>query len=100
MIDLNSLAKDAHKNAVKRGKSTILPNHKRDVMSICEELFEFNNAKENKLSEHLPIYTEAEEELADILIGCMTELQKRGVDIEVLITDKIRYNENRKNDKC
>ena len=39
--------------------------------------------------------TEAVEELGDVMIACMTELCKRNVDVEKLISDKIRFNELR-----
>ena len=52
-------------------------------------------ASEERQSEHLPLYTEAVEELGDVMIACMTELCKRNVDVEKLISDKIRFNELR-----
>jgi hypothetical protein len=59
------------------------------------EVNEFAEASEDKKSEHLPEYTEAQEELADIIIGCMTELFKRGVDVDKIIDAKIEFNEQR-----
>ena len=53
-------------------------------------------AFEHIASTHLPQYTEAQEELADIIIACFTELHRRGVDVEKIITDKIKFNETRK----
>lgn len=55
----------------------------------------FVEASEDKESVHLPEYTEAQEELADILICCMTELVKRGVNVDKIIDAKIKFNENR-----
>ena len=59
------------------------------------EVNEFAEASEDKKSEHLPEYTEAQEELADIIIGCMTELFKRGIDVDKIIDAKIEINEQR-----
>ena len=59
------------------------------------EVNELAEASEDKKSEHLPEYTEAQEELADIIIGCMTELFKRGVDVDKIIDAKIEFNEQR-----
>lgn len=95
MIDINEIGKNAYQNAVKRKKTGQFPCHDKDVLSIYEEICEFHRAKEDKLSSHLPIYSEAEEELADILISCLTELHKRDVNIERIITDKICFNEKR-----
>ena len=57
---------------------------------------EFIKANEEKPSEHLPEYTEAQEELADILITCLTELDRRKVDVEEIIMKKIEFNKIRK----
>lgn len=51
---------------------------------------------EESPSEHLPEYTEAQEELADILITCLTELDRRKVDVEEIIMKKIEFNKIRK----
>lgn len=59
------------------------------------EMLEFNAASETKPSEHLPEYTEAQEELADIIICGLTELHRRNVDIEELVIKKIEFNERR-----
>lgn len=93
--DFNVVAHDACKNAVARHKTEFSPNHEKDVLSILEELSEFAKASEEKPSEHLPEYTEAAEELADIIIGCMTELYKRNVDVGSIIRDKMNFNETR-----
>jgi hypothetical protein len=46
-------------------------------------------------SNHLPGYTEAQEELADILITCLTELHRRDTDIEKIVSEKVKYNKTR-----
>lgn len=93
--DFNVAAYEAYSNAIKRNKTGDSPNHDKDVLVLLEEFTEFSKASEDKPSEHLPEYTEAAEELADILIGCLTELYKRNVDVGSIIRDKINYNETR-----
>lgn len=60
--------------------------------SLNAELDEFLEADEQAPSGHIPEYTEAQEELADILITCLTELHRRNVDIEGIITKKLTFN--------
>ena len=95
MVTLNILAKLCHKIAKKRGKLEGDSLHWSSVGGISGELMEFIKADETKPSEHLPLYTEAEEELADILITCLTELYRRNSDIAALVYDKIKFNEKR-----
>ena len=95
MVDLNNLALVAKENAFKRGKTLPLVLHSRSAADILKELTEFLEASETKASEHIPDYTEAQEELTDILITCLTELAKRNVDIEKTLMDKIFYNQTR-----
>ena len=92
---MNTIASRCCYNAFKRNKTSLFNEHDEDANSIMEEVKEFLLASEEKKSEHLPKYTEAQEELADILISCMTELYKRGVDIDTIVMDKIIFNENR-----
>lgn len=94
--DFNVAAYEAYSNAIKRNKTEDSPNHEKDVLGLLEEFTEFSKASEDKPSEHLPEYTEAAEELADILIGCLTELYKRNVDVGSIIRDKINFNKTRK----
>lgn len=96
MIDLNTLSITCHKIAIKRGKVGDKIIHWRSASSISDELMEFIKASEEKPSEHLPEYTEAQEELADILITCLTELDRRKVDVEEIIMKKIEFNKTRK----
>ena len=70
-------------------------SHSQCAEGIGKEFVEFIGADEMRSSEHLPEYTEAEEELADLLICYMTELHRRGVDVEDIINKKITFNENR-----
>ena len=94
-MGLQEKASKAFHNALRRGKTSIYNSQKQDTESIMIEVNEFAEASEDKKSEHLPEYTEAQEELADIIIGCMTELFKRGVDVDKIIDAKIEFNEQR-----
>ena len=94
MIDLNQLAQDAYGCALRRKKTTSSVNHIASARSIEEELAEFLDANEIHDSIHIP-YPEAQEELADILIVCLTELHKRGANVEAIIIDKININKHR-----
>lgn len=95
MINLNQIADECRKTAIKRKKIHERLNHWDAVVSLNEELSEYKAASEFSSSEHLPEYTEAQEELADILIVCLTELNRRGVDIESIIKKKLSFNQNR-----
>lgn len=92
---MNNLASRSCYSALKRGKTSVFSEHDEDANSIMGEVNEFLLASEEKKSEHLPEYTEAQEELADVLICCMTELFKRGVNVEKLVRTKIAFNERR-----
>lgn len=92
---INDLAKQAHETAVKRGKTSEDASHLDTFFSILSELKEFRAAGETKKSEHLPEYTETQEELTDVLICCLTELHRRGVDVEEILKAKINYNKTR-----
>ena len=95
MINLNQLAQDAYECALRRKKTTPSVNHIATANSIDEELAEFLEASEVHDSLHIP-YPEAQEELADILIVCLTELHKRGTNVEAIIKEKINFNKNRR----
>lgn len=95
MIDINSIASLCAETAFKRGKISDSVEHWKTAGGISEELMEFIKADESKPSEHIPEYTEAEEELADILITCLTELNRRSVDIEKIVIDKVVFNQKR-----
>lgn len=92
---LTTLGARSYAGAVKRGKTSSVCTHYDTFWGIFEELKEFRESFEGTPSEHLPDYSQAQEELADILICCLTELHRRGVDIDKLILDKIQYNETR-----
>ena len=92
---INDLAKQAHETAVKRGKTSEDASHLDTFFSILSELKEFREASEIDPSEHLPEYTQAQEELTDVLICCLTELYRREVDVEEILIAKINYNKTR-----
>lgn len=92
---INELAQTAFNTAIIRGKTARDMNHLDTFFSILSELKEFRAAGETKKSEHLPEYTEAQEELTDVLICCLTELHRRGVDVERIIKEKIEFNKTR-----
>lgn len=98
-MDLNKAARRAYKNALARKKIVEDVNHKESVRTLGQEFEEFKNADENLPSNHLAEYSEAVEELTDILIGSLTELYRRGVDVETVVHVKLKYNENRLNQK-
>lgn len=99
MIDLNKLAKETYETAVRRGK--FVPTDSKSEMhnvsysAILGELTEFAIASEMSESIHIKGYTEAEEEMIDILITCLTGLRQRGTDIEKLLLDKMEFNKAR-----
>jgi NTP pyrophosphatase (non-canonical NTP hydrolase) len=94
---INQLAQTAFDTAIIRGKTARDMNHLDTFFGILSELKEFREASEVKKSEHLPEYTEAQEELTDVLICCLTELHRRGVDVERIIKEKIEFNKTRCN---
>lgn len=95
MSEINKLAQTAFNTAIIRGKTSKDLSHDDTFFGILEELREFRVASEFGKSKHLPLYTEAQEELADVLICCLTELHRRGVDVEKIIKDKIEFNKTR-----
>lgn len=92
---INKLAEQAFNNAIIRGKTNKDTTHDETFFGILEELREFRVASEFGKSKHLPEYTEAQEELTDVLICCLTELHRRGVDVEKIIKDKVEFNKTR-----
>lgn len=92
---INELAQTAFNTAIIRGKTSKDTTHDDTFFGILEELKEFREASEVDPSEHLPQYTQAQEELTDVLICCLTELHRRGVDVEEILKAKIEYNKKR-----
>lgn len=95
MITLNKLAEKCYQIALRRGKINIYTSRRAIINAISTEWRELSGAAKER-SNHLPKYSEQEEEAADVIITTMTFLQKIGCsDIEQLIKDKIDYNEHR-----
>lgn len=95
-MGINAIAKKAFENALKRGKTTIdMIHHEDTVSSLAEEFLEFVLADEKMPSPHIPEISHSVEELTDILITCMTELYRRDINVEKIVLEKIRFNENR-----
>ena len=80
---------------MRRGKRDEKTSHLDTFYGILDELKEFREASEITPSEHLPQYTQTQEELADIVICGLTELYARVDNVEEVIIDKIRFNETR-----
>lgn len=101
---MNNLSKKTYNTAIERCKITATRDskeqHQEAVVSLLEEIKEFSWASEVRVSSHLPGYTEAQEELADILITCLTELHRRGTDIEKIVSEKVKFNFTRGNIEC
>ena len=99
-MDLNKFGKRAYNNALSRGKihndlADIYVVHEETVVSMTEEMNEVVVASETLPGDHLPQYTEIVEELVDVAIAAITELHRRGVDIEEVLHAKMKYNESR-----
>lgn len=95
MENINQLAQTAFNTAIIRRKTARDMNHLDTFFGILSELKEFRKASETEKSEHLPEYTQAQEELTDVLICCLTELHRREVDVERIIKEKIEFNKTR-----
>lgn len=91
----------AHVHAVRRGKTRNDMTHEENYNGIKEELDEFMNATDEP-SEHLPQFTQRQEELADIILACMTELLKEcaaknnGYNPADVLVAKNEFNANRR----
>lgn len=95
MITLNKLAEKSYHIDMRRGKINIHTSRRAIINAISTEWRELFNAQKEP-SNHLPQYTEQEEEAADVIITTMTFLHKIGCNnIEQLIRDKIDFNDHR-----
>lgn len=92
---LNDLSCQAFNTAVLRGQTDRNASHNDTFFGIFEELREFRAASEVDKSNHLPAYTQAQEELTDVLICCLTELYRRETDVERIVKEKIEFNKTR-----
>lgn len=98
-MDLNKFGKRAAKCALRRGKiHEGLEQgelHQETIEGLNEEVNEVIEASETEASEHLNNYLAVVEELADVAIVAITELYRRGVDIDAVLHEKMKYNERR-----
>ena len=93
MITLNRLAKRCFDIALKRKKMTETTSPKAVVLAISSEWRELAEAGKER-SNHIPSWSEREEEAADVIIA--TLLEKIGCnDIEQLLKDKVEFNSYR-----
>ena len=90
------MAAQAYDTAVARGKICENDTHDDVFFGILEELREFREASESAPSVHVPELTEAEEELVDVYICCLTELHRRVPDVERAVKLKLNYNKTRR----
>lgn len=96
--DVNVLASFSYDLAIKRGKTGLNLSIDDICNGIGEELEELRSATENT-SEHIPDYTEHQEELADVILAGLTELRKiceGKCFVSDVLSAKIEYNRNRK----
>lgn len=62
--------------------------------ALVGEVKEFINAK--GMSRHLTNRSEFAEELADVVITCMTIAEYNGINLDTIISEKMKYNQSRK----
>lgn len=91
----------AYVHAVRREKTRNDMTHEEIYNGIKQELEEFKQATDAP-SEHLPQFSQRQEELADIILACMTELCKEcmaknnGYNPADVLVAKNEYNAKRK----
>lgn len=104
--DINLIGLCSLVTALKRKKTTMNLSHEERCNGIAEELDELRRAT-NEPSEHIPPYTQRQEELADIILAALTELgmttfvynKDKGKPVDLwsdIIQAKIKYNVSRK----
>lgn len=96
-MDLTTLSRMAFESAIKRKKTKIGLSPAETAKGIQAEVKELSKARPFEPSPHISRYTEVEEELADILICCLTELYARGCNVQQVLEAKIAYNAIRDN---
>lgn len=99
MNDIDFIAMWSFVLACKRGKTRMELSHEDVCNGIEAELNELREATDEP-SEHIPQFTQRQEELADIILSAATELLKECSKTCVLTSDvikaKIEYNKQRK----
>lgn len=95
MITLNTLAKKCFEIALKRKKIVETTSPKTVVLAISSEWRELAEAGKER-SNHIPSWSEREEEAADVIIATLTYLERIGCkNIEQLLKDKVEFNSYR-----
>ncbi len=89
MIDLNKLSEQTHACAVRRGKIKDDTKWHELTNDLCREAQELATAFYNWDE------VNRNEELADIMIVCLSIAKHYGIDIEQAIIKKMAYNEVR-----
>jgi len=77
MKDIDFVSMFSFAIALKRGKTSPNLSHEEVCNGISEELDELRQATDEP-SEHIPPYTQRQEELADIILAALTELEMLG----------------------
>lgn len=93
--NVNFLAIRSYVAALRRGKVRDKTKKEDFLRAIKSEVREYREAT-NVISAHIPQFSHETEELADIIITCMTTLAHMGVDVGAVLNAKIQYNMNRK----
>lgn len=94
-MNLSEMARRSYLCALRRGKTRRNNTHEALCRGIQEEMDELHKADRYNESEHLKGISEEVEELADVILCCMTELYGRGLDVEIVIKRKLLFNEKR-----
>lgn len=97
--DIDFIAMQSFTSACRRGKTSVDLTHEEICNGIEAEFKEFREAT-NDPSEHLPQFTQRQEELADIILSACTELlkecNKNGPSLpSQVINAKIKFNKTR-----
>lgn len=101
VANLNTIGMVADFIATKRNKKTDTSTNE-ELFRVLEDEFEeisevFNEGAELAPSQHIgDEYTWLEEEIADVLIVCLTWLHHKNCNINSLVRKKMLYNLNRK----
>lgn len=97
--DIDFIAMESFTSACRRGKTSLKLTHEEICNGIESEFKEFRAATDEP-SEHLPQFTQRQEELADIILAACTELLKEcnenGFLPSEILNAKIEFNKTRK----
>ena len=95
LTDIDIVAIQSFASAYSRGKTSLKMTHKEVCNSIEEEFKELRDATDEP-SEHIPPFTQKQEELVDIILAAAMELLKLCSESENMpsqvINAKIKFN--------